>query len=330
MRSFRSRPASRVLSAAISALVMGLAAGAAPAPVEALAEAPPVPGGALPLRPGELLVPTADGACSVVVFAPHEEGYNRLAAYWRGTTWTGACRFGLAHGEGAVAALDGKWRTETVMVYGTEINPAEAKKSEAKQDGAVSWTSVTGKLNFFSGAAFNDLEAARYVIRLERKPARDLELGDLVADWYGSDYLERHTFDEDGREEIMSVSAFNIDAYCGLGFPDEFKRFEKDMQKACKKTGERLVLIRREGLASDLWVDRPITWLKACPINKARQVSDCGPLVRSALSKEAAELEAFLTDGDAADRNAAEQEIIARYKPLEDAFAASLLINVQD
>lgn len=330
MRSFRSRPVSRVLSAALAVLMTGLVAGASPAPAEARTDAPPVPGGALPLRPGELLLPTADGACSVVVFAPHEERYNRLAAYWRDANWTGACRFGLAHGEGAIAAVDGSWRTETAMLYGTEINPAEITKFDAGQDGAVSWTSISGKLNFFSGPAFNDLKAARYIIRLERKPARDLELGDLVSDWYGSDYLERHTFDEDGREKIMSVSAWNIDTYCGLGFPDEFKPFEKEMKKACKKTGEKLVLLRREGAAADLWLDRPITWLKSCPINKARQVSDCGPLVRSALSKEAAELEAFLTDGDAAARSAAEQEIIARYRPLEDAFEASMLVNVND
>ena len=329
MRSFRARQLSRVLTA-LAVLLTGFAAGATPAPVEARTEAPPVPGGALPLRPGELLLPTADGACSVVVFAPHEERYNRLAAYWRGATWTGACRFGLAHGEGAIAAVDGSWRTDTTMLYGTEINPAEVTKFQAGQDGGVSWTSISGKLNFFSGPAFNDLKAARYIIRLERKPARDLELGDLVSDWYGSDYLERHTFDDDGREQIMSVSAWNIDTYCGLGFPEEFKPFEKEMKKACKKTGEKLVLLRREGAAADLWLDRPITWLKSCPVSKASKVSDCGPLVRSALSKEAAELEAFLTDGDAAARAAAEQEIIARYKPLEEAFEASRLINVSE
>ncbi|MFN7165043.1 MAG: hypothetical protein ACK4P2_09525, partial [Hyphomonas sp.] len=49
----------------------------------------------LPLRPGERVVPTASSDCSVVVFAPHEERYERFAAYWRTAEWQGYCRFGL-------------------------------------------------------------------------------------------------------------------------------------------------------------------------------------------------------------------------------------------
>lgn len=321
----------RPVPVVLAALLASLTAGAAPAPPEPRSETvPSIPGSLLPLRSGELAVPTADGTCSVVVFAPHQERFDRLTAYWKQANWTGACRFGLAHGEGAIAAADGSWSQDTVMLYGTEVNPAEITKTQTAQDGAKLWTSISGTLNFFSGPAFNDVKSKRYTIRLDREPSRDLELGDMVSDWYGTDYLERRTFDEDGREQVMSVSAWAVTTYCGLGLPDEFKSYPNEVKKACKKTGDKLVLLRREGAASDLWVDRPITWLKSCPISKSSKANDCGALVRSALSKEAAELEAFLTDGDIAARSAAEQEIIDRYKPFEDAYAASLLIKVRD
>jgi hypothetical protein len=328
MKIFGSRQTRQFLSAALAAVAACVVANAEPVTLELSAEpAPSYLGEVLPLRPGERLVPTADGDCSVIVFAPHEGRYERFAAYWSKARWIGQCRFGLAHGDGAIAGVEGDWSVDTSMLYGIEINPAEVTTSEVGQDGALSWTSTTGNLNFFSGTAFSDLSTKRYVIRVEKEPSGDLELGDLVSTWYGTDYLEKHTFDSDGRERTMSISTWNIDTYCGFGLPDEFKPVEKEVKKICKKNGDKHVLLRREGFEADPWEDRPITWLKACSYSKTRRTYDCGPLVRTALGKDAAELETFLTDGDAAARSAARQEIIDRYAELESVIEEPFLVD---
>ncbi|MBK8199849.1 MAG: hypothetical protein IPK75_15980 [Acidobacteria bacterium] len=322
----RLRPALSALCATLAVLAPGFAASADAPPLDSgTGPAPVFDATNLPLRPGERLLATADGDCSVIVFAPHDGRYQRFANYWQKARWIGPCRFGLAHGDGTIAGVDGDWSVETSMLYGIEINPAEITNSVVGQDGALSWTSSNGNLNFFSGTAFSDLATKRYVIRVEKEPAHELELGDLVATWYGTDYLERHTFDADGRERTMSVSAWNIDTYCGFGLPDEFKPVEKEVKKICKKNGDKHVLLRRDGLEADPWEDRPITWVKACAYNKARRTYDCGKLVKEALGKDVGELETFLTDGDAAARKVAMQEIIDRYAPLEAAFAPPAL-----
>lgn len=338
MRVFWSRQLLK-FSVPMGALCIALAAAAEPDQVETAAEAGiavevetaemPVPnylGIELPLRPGERVVPTA-GDCSVVVFAPHDELYERFAAFWSKATWSGYCRFGLAHGKGTVTGTEGGWSLQTAMVYGLEVNPADATTSEVSQDGVITWNTPSETMNFFSGTAFSDPASKRYVIRLEKEPASDLELGDLVSGWYGTDYFERHTFDADGRERTMSVSSWNVDTYCGLGLPPEFKPYEKEVKKACKKTGDKLVLFRRDGFGADPWASRPITWLKSCPYNKTRRTNDCGQLVKEALGKDAAEVETLLTEGDAAARSAAEQEIIARFAPLEAMVEEPLLVE---
>ncbi len=328
MTFFFSRQRLQFLSAALAAWGASLAASAETAPLELASDpAPNYLGIELPLRPGERVVPTADSDCSVVVFAPHEERYERFAAYWRTALWNGYCRFGLAHGKGTITGVDGNWSVETAMVYGLEVNPAEIIKTEVGQDGVISWDPSIDTLNFFSGAAFSDLKAKRYVIRLDREPAGDLELGDMVSEWYGQDYLERRTFDDSGREWTMSVSLWNVDTYCGLGLPVEFKPFEKEVKKACRKTADNLVIFRREGFEADPWAERPIAWLKSCPVIKMRNTNDCGKLVREALGKDYAQLDTFLTEGDAAARSAARQEIFDRYAPLEEMIEEPLLVE---
>lgn len=339
MRIFWLPRAYLFLSFTLAAFAAGLAASADPVAPEADSESeitivdavePSTPnylGLELPLRLGERLVPTASGVCSVVVFAPNEARYERFAAYWSTANWNGYCRFGLAHGKGTITGIDGSWSVETAMLYGLEVNPAETITTELGEDGAISWDPSINTLTFFSGPAFSDLSATRYIIQLEREPAGDLEIGDLGAAWYGTDYLEKHTFDEDGNERTMSVSVWNVDTYCGLGLPPEFKAYEKEVKKACKKTADKLVLFRREGLESDPWASRPITWLKSCPVNKTRGTNDCGKLIQEALGKEAAELEKLLTEGDAAARSAAKQEIIDRYAELESTIEEPLLVE---
>ncbi len=323
MTFFFSRQTRQFLAAAFAA---SLTANAETAPL-ALEPAPNYLGIELPLRPGERVVPTAGGDCSVVVFAPHEERYERFAAYWRTAEWNGYCRFGLAHGKGTIAGVNGNWSVETSMVYGIEVNPAEIIKTEVGQDGVISWDPSIDTLNFFSGTAFSDLKSTRYVIRLEREPAGDIELGDMVSEWYGQDYLEKHTFDDTGREWTTSVSVWNVDTFCGLGLPAEFKPFEREVKKACKKTADKLVIFRREGYEADPWAERPITWLKSCPVIKIRDANDCGKLVREALGKDSAELDKFLVEGDTAARSAARQEIFNRYAPLEATFEEPLLVE---
>lgn len=331
MKLFPSRLTLTFCSAAFAVLAGCLAANADIIPLGSPSELQAhQPGIDLPLRAGERLLPTADGACSVIVFAPNDGRYERFAAYWSKARWVGECRFGLAHGEGAITGMDGTWSVDTEMLYGIEINPAEITISEVGQDGAMSWTSASDSLNFFSGTAFSDLSSKRYVIRLDRDPGGELELGDLISAWYGPDYLERHTFDENGRERTMSVSVWNIDTFCGFGLPEEFAPVEKEVKKICRKNTDKHVLLRRDGFEADPWEDRPITWLKECPYNKTRRTYDCGKLVRSALGKEADELEAFLTEGDADARRAAQQEIIDRYAPLEAAMAEPLLATETD
>lgn len=337
MNIFWSRQPLRFIPFTLAVLAASFAASAEPAPLEIAAEAvaaeaeteemPNYLGLELPLRAGERVVSTASGECSVIVFAPNEERYERFAAYWRTANWDGYCRFGLAHGKGRITGVDGNWSVETAMLYGLEVNPAETITTEVGQDDAISWDPSTDSLNFFAGEAFSDLDAKRYVIQLEREPASELEIGDLVSAWYGTDYLEKHSFDEEGRERTMSVSAWNVDTYCGLGLPPEFKPYEKEVKKACKKTGDKLVLFRREGFEIDPWASRPITWLKSCPVNKTRGTSDCGKLVQEALGKDASEIEKLLTEGDAAARDAAKQEILGRYAELESTVEEPLLVE---
>ena len=69
MRHSRSRRTLKLVSLSLAAFVADLAATAETAPLPA---APDYPGIELPLRPGERVVPTAGGNCSVIVFAPHE------------------------------------------------------------------------------------------------------------------------------------------------------------------------------------------------------------------------------------------------------------------
>jgi len=326
MQPFWFRQTVKVLSSVLAAGALTIAARAEMEPPESPAEpllAPPAID--LPLRPGERLVPTADGACSAVVFAPHEERAALAAAYWSRALWIGECRFGLVHGDGKIAGTAGNWTVDAAMLYGTEVGRSEVAVIPAGLDETFSFSPAAETLDYFSGTAFNDTSAVRYKIHLEREPSREIELGDLVPDWYGTDYLERQTFDASGRQRAMSISAWNVDTYCGLGLPDEFNPFEKEVKKACKKTGDKLVLIRREGFAADPWAERPITWLKSCPVVRATRASDCGQLVNDALGKQASELEKLLTEGDAAARRAAEQEIIDRYAPLEAALGETLL-----
>jgi len=326
MKVFLSRQMLQTLSFALAACFACLAATAETA--ASRPEKAPVPLGIdLPLRPGERVVPTAGADCSVIVFAPHEERHERFAAYWQTARWNGYCRFGLAHGPGTITGVDADWSVDTAMLYGLEVNPAESITAEVGQDGAITWDPLIDTLNFFSGTAFSDLETKRYAIRLEKGPAGDLELGDLVSAWYGQDYLEKQTFGADGREWITSVSVWNVDTYCGLGLPAEYRSFEKEVKKACRKSVDKLVLLRREGFAADPWTERAITWLKSCPVNRTRNTNDCGRLVKNALGKDGVELDKFLTEGDAAARRAARQEIIDRYAPLEAAIEEPLLVG---
>lgn len=322
MKVFWFRRTQQSLAWAIAGLIACVSASAESAPVDIpAAPAPSFLGIDLPLRPGERLAPTSDGTCSVVVFAPHEERYERLAGYWSRAQWLGPCRFGLAHGEGLIVGADGYFTIAATMLYGLEVTAPEIARTGVLQSGELTWDSSFATLSFHSGEAFSDASTARYVVHYEAQPEGPLEFDDLVSVWSGTNYLEKNTFDEEGREWSMSVSAWNVDTYCGLGLPPEYKPFEKEVKKACKKnTPHKLVLLRREGYLQEPWASRDITWLKSCNFSRSSRTNECGKLVTEALGKDAKEFEALLTKGDAKARTAAEQEIIARYAPLEQAM----------
>lgn len=315
------------LLSAAACLIAGAATSAETAPTDIPGEPEPsFLGIELPLRPGERLVPTADGNCSVVIFAPHEERYERLAGYWSRAQWLGPCRFGLAHGEGLIVGTDGFFTLAATMLYGLEVTAPEISRAGLFRSGEISWDTSFGTLTFHTGEAFSDTSAARYVVRYESQPDGPLEFDDLVSVWSGTNYLEKHTYDADGREWTMTVSAWNVDTYCGLGMPPEFKPFEKEVKKACKKNArEKLVVLRREGHQQEPWASRDVTWLKSCPVNRNTRGNECGKLVSQALGKQAAEFENLLTKGDAEARSAAEQEILDRYAPLEEAVEDLML-----
>lgn len=322
MRVIWFRQAQKAIISAAVCVIAGALAGAETSPPDIPAEkAPSFLGIELPLRPGERLVPTAEGDCSVVIFAPHEERYERLAGYWNRAQWIGPCRFGLAHGEGLIVGTDGYFTISATMLYGLEVTAPEITRSGVFESDEISWDTSFGTLNFHTGKAFSDVSAARYVVHYENQADGPLEFDDHVSVWSGTNYLEKYTFDGEGREWSMSVSTWNVDTYCGLGLPPEFKPFEKEVKKACKKNSpQKLVMLRREGHLEEPWASRPVTWLKSCAVNRNTRANECGKLVSEALGKEAKEFETLLTKGDAAARTEAEQEIIARYAPLEQAL----------
>lgn len=314
----------QIASAAIAALTLGTSAvfsasadvsGATP-----IAKVPTFLGIDLPLRPGERLVPIGDGTCSAVIFAPHNELADRLSKYWSDNEWFGGCRFGLAHGRGYAVNPRSNSVSDKVMMYGVEIVDPISAKQESMDGGALSWTGTRYTMVSYSGPAFSDLRAVRYIYYFMNSDGADLTLVDLVSAWFSSNYLERHSFAQDGREWTMSISALDVAPYCGKDLAAEFKPFSKEIKKACGiKKSSKLILHRREGYWNDAWAHRKVTWAKACMPKDG--FTECGGLLREGLGKEASEFETTQAQRQEL-RQALVKEIAERYASLEAAVDA--------
>jgi len=89
----------------------------------------------LPLRPGERLLPMADGACWVFVFALHEARYQPFADNWSRAQWIGDCRFGLTQGDGRMAGIVGKCKVDASKLYVRDMDRSEVDVTRSGQGG---------------------------------------------------------------------------------------------------------------------------------------------------------------------------------------------------
>ncbi|WP_291204273.1 hypothetical protein [Hyphomonas sp.] len=265
----------------------------------------------LPLRPGERLVPIGTGDCSAVVFAPREKLFQVHKTFWSEREWFGACRFGLAHGEAYLKVRDSVFLPQKMM-YGVPVPAAEELRAE-RHDVA-----------FFSGTAFHD------------PSAKTVKMFDLSRDLGGTffsepDFLSQHLSslsleytDSAGVGRQTLIHALDMLNFCsGHGWP-LFEAFSGEIKKSCRrKTAEKLVLVRSEVLQGEYHGDFPPVWLKACAVSQDGSSFECGKLLKEALGKDFAEVQSIMA-GSRAARAAANQEIFARYAPLEAALEARL------
>ncbi|MFN7180974.1 hypothetical protein [Hyphomonas sp.] len=321
MKVFWFRQALQLLPGALAGLFAWAVFGAGMAAAQAQLTTEKVPtflGMDLPLLPGERVIPTADPQCSVVAFAPGETRYNRFVSFWQNRTWTGACRFGLAHGKGYAVGVSDNSSLELNMLYGLEIAPPESFQTKYWSDG----TAYRDKThNHLAGTVFSDLGAVRYRWQSSEGSSRASTLADISGWWLLSSYLQKQSFDAAGNERVMTIVEVNVAAQCG-NVQEPFKAFASEVKKACGvKIPEKHILVRREGLSSEPTDSHKIVWAKACKVPKNYSWAECAEHLPAAIGNDIAELNAILA-GDAAARAAAEQEIMARYAPLEQAVEA--------
>ncbi len=277
----------------------------------------------LPLRPGERLAPIGKGDCSAVVFAPHEERYQSHAKFWSGVEWIGPCRFGLAHGNGALSLSDGRV-VDKQMLYGLEMfEPRQVRTQPVLYGDGSSGDVTTQQLNYFRTDTFSSLSTNRLSIIGYEFIQNVKSLTEVESLWFWKSEVQIYAFDASGHESTMSV--YEKNPSCGPDVPEDLKAFAKEIRKACKQkpAGQR-ILIRREGPAHLPTGQHKTIALAACPFDKSTGFVECDVVLRGVLGKKyATEVEAIMA-GDRAARLAASQEVFARYAPLEQAVEARL------
>lgn len=277
----------------------------------------------LPLRPGERLAQIGKGDCSAVVFAPHEERYQDHAKFWSGVEWIGPCRFGVAHGNGALSLSDGRV-IDKQMLYGLDGRPPREVFTRLVVYGDGSSGDVTTQtLNYFRADTFSSLSASRLSIVGYEFIQNVKSLVEVESLWFWKSEIQIYTFDAAGHESTMSVHENNPS--CGPDVPEDLKAFAKEIRKACKQKPEgQRILVRREGPSHLPTSQHKTLALAACPFEKSTGRVECDVVLREVLGKKyAAEVEAMMA-GDRAARLAASQEVFARYAPLEQAVEARL------
>lgn len=270
----------------------------------------------LPLRPGERLAPTATKGCSVIVFTPTAEQYERLAAAWRGKEWMGACRFGLAHGEWNESEPEFGRSSSRMMLYGVDLHPRLLSSSGVYDDG-----DEFQEEHVFAAAAFNELNMSMF--RLIGVAGGETESLERFASFKtNNSFIEKHWFAADGSHMVTSYRAEDVSEYCGAALPAQLKSYSKEINKACgKKNMGKFVVARREGPGSLADQDRQVKWMKSCPKWEYVDKNDCSSLLKDAIGKDAALLESALSN-DAGFRQSIAQHLFDRFAALERAVDA--------
>lgn len=119
----------------------------------------------LPLQPGEVVIPFANG-CGVV-----SNGQNSAAARttMAAFNWIGACRFGLAHGEGFAQRTDGSSAFRERYQYGVLLGVV--------QTGASAPYRTKGNSGFFLGSIREDGRLDLVVVKAPESNAATLIAG---------------------------------------------------------------------------------------------------------------------------------------------------------
>ncbi len=272
----------------------------------------------LPLRPGERLVPIGNEECSFVVFAPKPEQFEEYRKAYEKSSWLGACRFGLAHGQGFFQSEASNTIVEVQALYGTRLTPAVKLTNAGQYD------------YFVSGPAFNDLSTKTLIAYgVDGSYSKASRLPQLEEYWLWPGYLQYLAYDEAGNIRKISISSPDLSYLC---FPDvpaeymaEYKAFEGEIKKTCRrKNADKHIMVRREGLASNSSFTPPVVWMKTCPLySKYTDETVCGDVLREAIGKDYAAF-AAIEAGSPAARAAATNEIFARFAPLEQAVETRL------
>lgn len=284
----------------------------------------------LPLRPGERLVPIGKGGCSAVVFAPKPEHYEFHRKQLGDWEWAGACRFGLIHGSGSGRLYHpsyGEGLNAVSAVYGTLFYPP---RHQDRYGTRYHWA--------YSGSAFSELNTKQVYLsgsgdiesldRFEKDSGGLFAIGMIATGIFTDNPRNVFTiilneFDLTGFAKTISVTSINIANECLIKSESIYRPFESEVRGACsRKAAGQFIILRREG-PSILGHENPIVWLKACPLKKGTDQADCPALMRKALGKDYAEMEAIMA-GSPAVRPAMMQEIFNRYAPLEAAVEARL------
>lgn len=269
----------------------------------------------LPLRPGERLLPLGNSGCSMVVFAPRPEHYEAYRNLWGNWEWSGACRFGLIHGNGKLSLPNsGASGQDTSAIYGTRYVSALYRNANGSS------------ISVYSGEAFSDLSFK--LINLSGSSGSGVfDRLDSFGKTSGNKFaIGLSAFDTAANARNVWVQSEDVSFVCENDNQDIYKPFAKEVKKVCARNpAGQFVVYRREGTAVFSYAN-PFVWLKACPLKKETGEADCPALMRDAIGKHYGEIEAAL-DGSPEVRpgtNHLIQEILNRYAPLEAALEARL------